>query len=110
MPSDLAPAALRERLLAVVRRIPCGWVATYGEVAAAAGAPRAAREVGRALAALPHDTDVPWWRVVNRLGEISPRAGDGPTLQEARLRTEQVEFDPRGRVDLDRFRWEEHLD
>ncbi len=57
--------------------------------------------------ALPYDTDVPWWRVVNRLGEISLRAGDGPTLPEARLRMEQVAFDPRGRVDLDRFRWEE---
>jgi methylated-DNA-protein-cysteine methyltransferase related protein len=96
---------LRERICEIARRIPRGRVTTYGDLARMAGAPRSAREAGRTIASLPDDTDVPWWRVVNRLGEISPRAC-GMEEQAKRLATEGVRPGKDGRINLDRYRWE----
>lgn len=94
------------RIYAVVRRIPRGRVATYGQVAALAGLPRHARQVGYALHALPEGSDVPWHRVINARGEISPRATPGwDHLQRALLRRERV-LGRDDRVDMARFRWE----
>ena len=101
--SDEAIAAICD----VVRRIPKGWVATYGQVAAMAGLPRRARLVGRVLRRLDPATDIPWHRVVNAKGEISyalSRNG-GDTLQRRLLEEEGVEFNERGHFDLERFRW-----
>lgn len=91
----------------VVRRIPAGRVASYGQIAALAGRPRAARQVGYALHALAIDSDVPWHRVVDAAGRISARSGteDPARLQRARLEAEGVTFDARGRIDLERFGW-----
>ena len=90
----------------VVRRIPVGEVATYGQIAALSGMPRAARQVGWALSALAEDDDVPWHRVINAQGEISPRGGpEIVDLQRSLLESEGVEFDRRDRVDLDRYCW-----
>lgn len=91
----------------VVRRIPEGRVATYGQVAAIAGMPRAARQVGWALHALEPGDDVPWHRVINARGEVSARGGERSIedLQRARLRAEGVVFDGRGRVDLEAYGW-----
>lgn len=89
-----------------VRRIPAGRVATYGEIAERAGMPRAARQVGWALNALDAQDDVPWHRVVNARGEVSPRAErEIEDLQRALLESEGVDFDARGRIDLNRYRW-----
>jgi methylated-DNA-protein-cysteine methyltransferase-like protein len=94
------------RIYAVVKRIPRGRVATYGQVAALAGLPRHARQVGYALHALPEGSDVPWHRVINARGEVSPRATPGwDRLQRALLERERV-LGENGRVDLDRYRWE----
>ena len=65
--------AAAEAICAVVRRIPRGWVATYGQVATMAGMPRRARLVGRVLQRLDSKTNVPWHRVVNAQGEVSFR-------------------------------------
>lgn len=90
----------------MVRRIPFGRATSYGAVAAYLGAPRAARGVGYALSALPSGSDVPWWRVVNRNGEISIKGAPGmPALQRTLLESEGVRFDARGRIDLERFGW-----
>ena len=95
-----------ERFYAVVKRIPRGRVATYGQVATLAGLPGHARQVGYALHATPPNVRIPWHRVVNAKGEISLRAGaGGGDLQTALLREECVAFDERGRIDLSRFRW-----
>lgn len=92
---------------AVVRRVPEGRVATYGQVASLAGRDGHARQVGYALHALPRGSDVPWQRVVNARGEVSPRSEPGwEGLQRAILEDEGVEFDVRGRIDLGRFRWQ----
>jgi methylated-DNA-protein-cysteine methyltransferase-like protein len=88
-----------------VRRIPRGRVATYGDVATAAGLEGHARQVGYALHDLPSGSNVPWHRVINAKGEISIRsAGDSHELQRLLLEAEGVEFDLAGRVDLKRFR------
>jgi methylated-DNA-protein-cysteine methyltransferase-like protein len=95
-----------ERIWSVVRRIPAGRVATYGQIAELAGLEGHARQVGYALHNLPDDNDVPWHRVVNARGEVSPRSGgDSHELQRLLLEGEGVEFDLRGRLDLTRFRW-----
>ena len=103
------PAAGRyPRIYAVVRRIPEGRVATYGQVAALAGLPGLARQVGYALHGLPDGSDVPWQRVINARGEVSRRSGGGweEGYQRHLLEEEGVAFDDRGRVDLARFGWE----
>ena len=97
---------LRARIYAVVARIPRGQVATYGQVAALAGAAKHARQVGYALYDLPSGVSLPWHRVINARGEVSPRSEPGwDGLQRQLLEAEGVEF-RRGRVDLGRFRWE----
>lgn len=93
------------RIYAVVRRIPRGRVATYGQVARLAGFGGHARMVGYALHALEDDR-VPWHRVINARGEISPRSLPGADeLQRRLLEDEDVMFDLRGRVSLRRYRW-----
>jgi methylated-DNA-protein-cysteine methyltransferase-like protein len=94
------------RIWAVVRRIPRGRVATYGQVALLAGIPRHARMVGYALHALPEGSAVPWHRVINAAGKVSPRAQAGyERLQHALLEAEGVRFDAEDRVALTRYRW-----
>ncbi len=94
------------RIYSVVRRIPKGRVATYGQVAVLAGLPGHARQVGYALHALGESTRVPWHRVINAKGEISLRSAvGGHHEQRMRLERENVEFDQRSRVKLDRFGW-----
>ena len=95
-----------ELIWRVVRKIPRGRVATYGQVAELAGLEGHARQVGYALHNLPERSGVPWHRVINAKGEISPRsAGDSHELQRLLLEAEGVDIDLRGRIDLARFRW-----
>lgn len=94
------------RIASVVRRIPRGRVATYGQIAALAGLDGHARLVGYALHALPERSAVPWHRVINARGAISARSNsDSHELQRLLLEAEGVEFDLHGRVDLGRFGW-----
>jgi methylated-DNA-protein-cysteine methyltransferase related protein len=95
-----------QRIYAVVRRIPEGRVATYGQVAAEAGLPGHARQVGYALHALT-DESVPWQRVINAQGRVSPRADRGwEGYQRHLLEEEGVVFNDRDAVDLKRYRWQ----
>jgi methylated-DNA-protein-cysteine methyltransferase-like protein len=90
----------------VVRRIPPGRVATYGQVASLAGLPGHARQVGYALHALPEHSSVPWHRVVNAKGGISSRAIPGAELvQRHLLAQEGVRLNARGQVSLAQVRW-----
>jgi methylated-DNA-protein-cysteine methyltransferase-like protein len=94
------------KIYAVVGRIPRGQVATYGEVAVLAGLPGHARQVGYALHALPDGEALPWHRVLNARGEVSPRSEPGMDgLQRRILESEGVDFDERGRLDLTRYGW-----
>jgi methylated-DNA-protein-cysteine methyltransferase related protein len=94
------------KILAVVRRIPRGRVATYGQIAVLAGLDRQPRLVGYALHALSSVTTVPWHRVINARGMVSTRSNGTASLsQRLLLEREGVQFDGRGRVSLERFRW-----
>ena len=63
------------------------------------------RIVGYALSSLNSDSDIPWHRIVNRHGEISSRAGNGPWLQRELLESEGVAFNKKGRIDMKVYQW-----
>jgi methylated-DNA-protein-cysteine methyltransferase-like protein len=94
----------------IVRQIPAGKVATYGQVAMLAGSPRAARQVGYALRALGlNEEQVPWWRVVNRQGYLSINHGSGGVekqVQMTLLEEEKVRVDEELKVDLTMYLWQ----
>ena len=106
-------SSFARQVYAIVRRIPLGRVTTYGSIAAIIPAPRGidplayrrirARWVGYAMAAAPED--VPWQRVVNALGRISPRPGFGAAWQMALLKREGIRFSRQGRIDLKTYGW-----
>lgn len=90
----------------IVVQIPEGRVATYGQVARVTGR-CTARVVGYAMASLPDISPVPWHRVINAHGRISPRGiGFGGMLQKQMLEDEGIEFDSYGRIDLDVYGWD----
>ena len=98
-----------ERIYRIIRKIPRGRVATYGQVAELAGLAGHARQVGYALHALGDGSRVPWHRVLNARGEISMRSFEGnDRLQRMLLVGEGIRFNQRGRLDLDRYRWRPH--
>ena len=98
--------ALFKRIYAVVRQVPRGQVATYGQIALVAGLP-SARIAGHAMAALPAGSKVPWHRVLNSQGRISLRKeGGSDREQRRRLQAEGVHFDGKGRVDFGEVGWE----
>ena len=95
-----------KRIYKIVRQIPAGTVATYGQVARLAGIPRHARQVGYALNTASREMKLPWHRVINARGEISKRAdANDEALQRYLLEEEGVEFDLNGRVSLKQYQW-----
>jgi methylated-DNA-protein-cysteine methyltransferase-like protein len=95
-----------QRFYEIINRIPAGKVATYGQVALLAGFPGQARQVGYALNALPDDLEVPWQRVINAKGEISPRANPiSEQIQRQMLEAEGIYFNPKGQIDLKKYQW-----
>ncbi|MEK6752713.1 MAG: MGMT family protein [Chloroflexota bacterium] len=105
------PQAYYEQVWSLVRQIPTGKVAAYGQIAKMIPPPIgveietyaafAPRWVGGAMAACPDD--VPWQRVINSQGKISERAG--AEKQRQLLEQEGVEFDAKGRIDLKKYGW-----
>jgi methylated-DNA-protein-cysteine methyltransferase-like protein len=102
-----ATDALAARVLALVRRIPAGHVATYGQIATLAGAPRHARFVGSVLRRVPSGPQLPWHRVLGAGGRLSLAryAPHAAQTQRMRLEKEGVRVTGRGRVDLARYGW-----
>jgi methylated-DNA-protein-cysteine methyltransferase-like protein len=96
---------LYETIYSVVRQVPAGRVTTYGAIARILGG-CTAREVGYAMAATPKGSNVPWQRVINSQGKISPHGdGYGTQSQRALLEEEGIVFDASGKVDLNKFGW-----
>ena len=111
------PGALKDRIVFmkqknsfeliydVVRQIPRGCVATYGQVAALAGNRRWSRVVGFALHVNPDPDGIPCYRVVNRNGEVSPAfAFGGENRQISLLEADGIPC-PNGKVDLSKYQW-----
>ena len=95
-----------EKIYDVVRRIPRGAVATYGQVAALAGNRRWARVVGYALHVNPNPDEIPCYRVVTKEGNVSPAfAFGGENRQRELLEADGVEFED-GHVIMEKYRWD----
>ena len=94
-----------EKVNTLVRCIPVGRVASYGQIARLLGQPHGARTVGWALGGVSEGSDVPWHRVVNAAGRISLADTRGAAEQKRLLEVEGVVVDPDGRVDMARFGW-----
>ena len=95
------------RIYAIVRQIPIGKVATYGQVAELAELYGKARLVGYALYRVDKDSDIPWHRVINAKGEVSEsslRLGSDH-VQRSLLEAEGIQFSPEGKIDLREYLW-----
>jgi len=92
-------------IYSLVFKIPPGHVTTYGQIAREVGC--TARTVGFAMAALPSGSDVPWQRVINSQGKISPRQdGEGNVLQRDLLQSEGIYFDQKGKINMEKYNWD----
>lgn len=91
------------QVIEIISAIPAGKVMTYGQVAGAAGSPRAARQVVRILHSMSGKHGLPWHRVVNVRGEIAIREEEGFFLQKMFLEGEGVEVTEEGLVNLARY-------
>ena len=95
-----------EIIYAIVKRIPHGRVATYGQIAKLANLGGHARQVGYALNTLSSNTRLPWHRVINAKGEISTRKDPTCERRQRRLlEQEAIVFDERSRIALAQFAW-----
>jgi methylated-DNA-protein-cysteine methyltransferase related protein len=100
-----AYAPFTSRALAIIRAIPRGKVATYGQVAGIAGSPLGARQVARVLHSLSRRERLPWHRVISSAGRISLPRGGGFEEQRAALRAEGVKVRNDGTVDMGKHLW-----
>lgn len=97
---------LYQQIHEIIRLIPSGKVATYGQIAEIVGG-CTARMVGYAASSIPLNSDIPWQRVINYKGGISQRkSGSGGLLQQKLLEAEGIKFDNSGRTDLKHYRWD----
>ena len=95
----------RSLVIRLVKAVPAGKVATYGQIAALAGSPQAARQVGGVLNGLKESEDVPWQRVINAAGGLSTYKIGYGELQRALLSAEGVQVSADNRVDLGVYQW-----
>lgn len=98
--------AITRKIISLIRKIPEGKVATYGQIAALANRPKNARQVGAILRSLPDEESVPWHRVVNAQGRISDRRNEtAEGLQKFLLLQEGVSVSDGGRIDMRTHQW-----
>lgn len=95
-----------EQVKIIIKNIPPGKVATYGQIALMAGHLNGARQVAWVLHSSSEKDGLPWHRVINSKGGISLRPGDGFEIQKQLLEKEGVVFNEKDRVDLKRFLWQ----
>ena len=96
---------LYQQIHEIIRLIPRGKVATYGQIGEIVGG-CTARMVGYAASAIPVDSEIPWQRVINYKGKISSRiGGSGELLQQELLEGEGIQFDQSGKTNLKYYRW-----
>lgn len=96
-----------EKIYEIVKKIPRGKVATYGQIADLAGNKKWSRAVGYALHANPEPNNIPCFRVVNRFGGLAPAfAFGGIDVQAELLRNDGIEVRADNTVDLDRYLWD----
>lgn len=94
-----------QRVIDIIKSIPQGKVATYGQIAAYAGNSRAARQVSYILHSSSRKENLPWHRVVNSKGRISLKPNHGYELQKRLLEREGIEFNENDCINLKHFLW-----
>ncbi|UCC80834.1 MAG: MGMT family protein [Candidatus Zixiibacteriota bacterium] len=94
-----------QKVTKLIKSIPRGRVATYGQIAAYAGSPLGARQVVRILHTLSAKERLPWHRVINRKGQIALRPGQGYEMQKQLLKKEGVTFSDNDTIDLKKYIW-----
>ena len=100
-----------QRVYEIVKQVPRGKVASYGQIAYILAEPRSARQVGWALNGLPktkQSDEVPWWRVINAKGYLSIKSEDimAKFRQRELLEAEGIEVSDEFMVDMKRYQWE----
>jgi methylated-DNA-protein-cysteine methyltransferase-like protein len=98
-------SSFSQRVKEIIKKIPRVKVATYGQIAAYAGHPRAARQVVWILNSSSRKDKLPWHRVVNRKGQISLKPNYGYEIQKMLLQKEGVKFDKNDTIDFDLYLW-----
>ena len=98
--------AFTEQIVRLLRTVPPGRVATYGQIARLAGNPRAARQVARILHSMSRKHGIPWHRIINAKGEIAISDPDTARDQEALLQAEGIPVIGGRKVDLGAYRWD----
>lgn len=94
-----------QRVKDFIKKIPQGKVATYGQIAAYAGNPRATRQVVWILHSSSRKDNLPWHRVINSKGRISLKPNYGYEMQRELLEKEGITFDENDTIDFDRYLW-----
>ena len=104
-PHQIVDNPMRRAIYETVACVPHGKVATYGQIATLAGYLGRARQVGYALAGMPEEWGLPWHRIINAQGKVSPRSGSKLHLfQYELLECEGIAF-AQNRIDLNVFLW-----
>lgn len=98
--------SFHQRVIDIIKSIPKGKVATYGQIAALASNPRGARMVVRVLHSSSKKENLPWHRVINSKGRISLSPGSGLEVQKALLKKEGIVFKDDDSIDLKGFLWQ----
>ena len=108
--TEKQPNQLYQQIYNVIRQIPHGYVATYGQIARLAGLLGQARMVGYALHRTPDGLDLPWHRVINSRGTISfPPTEVSYDVQRGLLESEGIVFNGEY-IDLNRYQWNPEID
>ncbi|QHS21648.1 MGMT family protein [Virgibacillus sp. MSP4-1] len=92
-----------EKVITIIQDIPEGKVMTYGQIAALAGSPRAARQVVRILHSMSKKYQLPWHRVINARGQVAVKGEEAFFDQVTSLRAEGVEVSGKGIIDLEKY-------
>ncbi|EJL23014.1 MGMT family protein [Brevibacillus sp. BC25] len=98
-----------QRALKIIAGIPAGHVMTYGQIAALAGSPRAARQIVRILHSMSKKHKLPWHRVINAQGKIGLQDLDSSTLQKMALESEGIVVSAAGEIELERYQFHPHV-
>lgn len=97
---------MTHKIIEIIKSIPVGRVATYGQIARLAGLPNGARQVVRILHTSSAKYDLPWHRVINAKGEIALSIYNGAEEQKAMLEAEGIKFTGEFRIELKKYQWD----
>ncbi len=99
-------SSFSQRVKDIIKNIPTGKVATYGQIATYAGNSRASRQVAWILHSSSGKDNLPWHRVINSKGRISLPHNGGYEMQKGLLEEEGILFDKNDKINFNRYLWQ----